>query len=71
MALRMIGIGKTKAGRISVDVADLIKDALILPGTSSACQKNKKLQNKEIFFGGGGQQCLQAFTDLTCLWSLC
>ena len=48
--------GKTRRGALVFDVADLIKDALILPWAFICAQENATEQEFR-------QQCLQAFTD--------
>ena len=48
--------GKTRRGALVFDVADLIKDALILPW-AFICAKEKATEQEFR------QQCLQAFTD--------
>ncbi|MCX7544238.1 type I-F CRISPR-associated endonuclease Cas1f [Marinicella gelatinilytica] len=48
--------GKTRRGALVFDIADLIKDAIILPWAFISAKENAKEQEFR-------QQCLQAFTD--------
>jgi CRISPR-associated protein Cas1 len=48
--------GKTRRGALVFDIADLIKDAIILPW-AFICAKEKATEQEYR------QQCLQAFTD--------
>lgn len=52
--------GKTRRGALVFDVADLVKDAVVLPWAFICAKENATQQEFR-------QQCLQAFTDNSCL----
>lgn len=52
--------GKTRRGALVFDVADLVKDAVVLPWAFICAKENATQQEFR-------QQCLQAFTDNECL----